>query len=285
MARRVLVVDDESAIVEGVTLVLEFEQIESAGATDRSGAVSLLSEAFFPLIITDLCLRTKEEGLQLIDEVLSLSPQTKVVVLSAYAVEMEDELLKRGVTMVLAKPAPAEVIVEAVNELLAKIEEEAGKSETVDLEQLYLTVRTKLYRIPRGRFGLSHEQAEDVVQEAWLLFLQKHGYIRFAGPWLAGAVANLSRQKIDQRVRKRESFQEDEVYSSHPDASLGDPNVTIAVRQALSRVDDRTRTLCAMIGLEGLTYEEVSSVTGIPIGSIGPLYIRAKQKLRKLLSH
>lgn len=285
MTRRVLVVDDETAIVEGVTLLLDFEQIESAGATDRSGAVTILSGTFFPVIITDLCLETKEEGLQLIDDIHSLSPRTKVIVLSAYAGEMEDELLRRGVTTVIQKPATAETLLGTVNDLLGEIEKEAEKNEVVDLEQLYLTVRTKLYHIPRSRFGLSHEQAEDVVQEAWLLFLEKHGYIRFAGPWLAGAAANLSRQKIDQRVRKRESSETDEVFNAHADSSHRDPHIVIAVRQALARVDDRTRTLCVLIGLKGLSYEEASGVTGLPLGSIGPLYIRAKKKLRNVLAH
>jgi len=285
MARRVLVVDDETAIVEGVTFLLEFEQIESAGANDRDGAVTILSERFFPVIITDLCLVTKEEGLKLLDDIRDLSPLTKVVVLSAYAGGMEEELLARGATMVIEKPATGDMLVGAVTELLAKIEEEASKDDDLDLERLYLTVRKKLYSIPRSRFGLSHEQAEDVVQEAWILFLQKRGLIRFAGPWLSGAVANLARQKIDQKVRKRETFEEDEIFSLHEDESHGDPHDVIAVRQALARVDDRTRTLCLLIGMEGLSYEEVSAATGMPIGSIGPLYIRAKQKLRKALGH
>jgi len=205
--------------------------------------------------------------------------------LSAYAGEMEDELLERGATMVIAKPATSETLVGAVTELLAKVEEAADQQSELDLEQLYLTARKKLYSIPRARFGLSHEQTEDVIQEAWILFLQKRGLIRFAGPWLSGAVANLARQKIDQKVRKRETFEEDEIYTAHEDRSLGDPNAVFAVRQALARVDDRTRTLCILIGIEGLSYEEVSDKTGMPLGSIGPLYIRAKQKLRKLLSH
>jgi RNA polymerase sigma factor (sigma-70 family) len=310
VARRVLVVDDESLIVEGVSLLLEFEQIESAGATDRDGAVTILTERFFPVIITDLCLHTKEEGLRLLDDIRTLSPLTKVMVLSAYAGDMEDELLERGVTMVMQKPATNDMLLGAVTELLARIEDEAAKDEDVDLERLYLTVRKKLYSIPRSRFGLSHEQAEDVVQEAWILysiprsrfglsheqaedvvqeawilFLQKRGMIRLAGPWLSGAVANLARQKIDQKVRKRETFEGDEIFATHEDQSLGDANEILAVRQALSRVDDRTRTLCHLIGIEGLSYEEVCEATGMPLGSIGPLYIRAKQKLRKALAH
>ncbi len=38
--------------------------------------------------------------------------------------------------------------------------------------------------------------------------------------------------------------------------------------------------LCTTIGLEQRTYDEVSAAAAIPIGSVGPLYMRAKERLR-----
>lgn len=285
MKKRVLVVDDETAIVEGVSMLLDFEEIESAGANDRDGALSILCDRFFPVVVTDLCLHTVEEGLQLIDDVRRMSPNTKVMVLSGYVTPaMQDELLGRGVAMVVHKPAASDEFLAALRDLLELIENEAEQHAEEDLERLYLTVRRKLYAIPRKRFGLSHEQTEDVLQEAWLLFLQKRGLIRAAGPWLAGAVVNLSKQQLDQRTRRRES-DGDETLEAFVDVSTADPNDVLAVRQALERVDDRARTLCALIAIEGFSYEEVSAATGMPVGSIGPLYIRAKKKLRHALEH
>ncbi|HKR66349.1 MAG TPA: sigma-70 family RNA polymerase sigma factor [Thermoanaerobaculia bacterium] len=284
MRKRILVVDDETAIVEGVSLLLDFEDIENAAATDRDGAVSILSEMFFPVVITDLCLRTVDEGLGLIDDVMRLSPNTKVMVLSGYVdAKIEDELMQRGVSAVIHKPAPSDEFLAAVHELLEEIEEEAQKSDR-DLEQLYLTARRKLMSIPQKRFGLSPDRAEDVLQEAWLLFLEKRGFIRSATAWLAGAVVNLSRQHLDQCTRRRESLEPDETLELLLD-DANDPRDTIAVRQALASIDDRARTLCALIGMEGLSYDEVSELTGMPLGSIGPLYIRAKKKLKQALEH
>ena len=57
-------------------------------------------------------------------------------------------------------------------------------------------------------------------------------------------------------------------------------DAVLAVRQALARLDDRSRTLCSLIGLEQRSYEEVSMAENLPLGSIGPLYLRAKKKLR-----
>jgi RNA polymerase sigma factor (sigma-70 family) len=267
-------------------MLLDFEKIESSSATDRNGAVTMLGEAFYSVVITDLCLHTMEEGLQLIDDVRRLSPRSKVVVLSGFVDEAtEHDLLGLGVTSVIHKPAESAALIASVRELLELIELEAGPEEPVDLERLYLTVRKKLYDIPRRRFGLSHERAEDVLQEAWVLFLQKRSLIRSAGPWLAGAVANLSRQQIDQRVRKRETSDEDELMNLNDESNSGELSNVLAMRQALARIDDRGRLLCALIGIQGLSYEEVSAATGVPLGSIGPLYIRAKKKLRDVLSH
>jgi RNA polymerase sigma factor (sigma-70 family) len=282
--KRVLVVDDETAIVDGVTMLLDFEAIESSGACDREAAMTIMNDVNCPVVVTDLCLNTIDEGLLLIDDVLRFNPACRVVVLSGYLTpEMEEDLLHRGVAAIFRKPAASEELVAAVLELLGCIEEEAAKEE--DLETLYLTVRRRLYDIPRKRFGLSHDRAEDVLQEAWILFLQKRGVIRAAAPWLAGAVANLSRQQIDRRVRKRETFEGNEVLDLHADERASELDDVLAVRQALATLDDRGRMLCTMIAIEGLSYEAVSVATGMPLGSVGPLYIRAKKKLKAALSH
>jgi RNA polymerase sigma factor (sigma-70 family) len=287
MAHRVLVVDDEIAIVEGLTALLEWEKIGHADATDYATAAAIIAEEFFPVAITDLRLHTEEEGLRLLDAIRERSPRTRIVVLSGYITQaMENDLLANGVSLVLRKPAMSDEILDAVQTLLEEIEKEAPAGEPVDLEALYLTVRKKLYSIPRHRFNLPHDRAEDVLQEAWLLFLEKRGLIRLAGPWLAGTVANLSRQHLDQRKRRPQTDDDPaEVFEKMVDVRGASLTDRISIEQALSRVDERTRMLCELIGLEGLSYDEVSAATGLPLGSIGPLYIRAKRKLRDVLSH
>ncbi len=286
MANRVLVVDDEAEMVEGLTALFDYEMIESEGADSRLAAEALIGQRFFQVVITDLCLHTREEGLQLVDHVRRISPRSRIVVLSAYATsEIEDELLMRGVSLVLQKPSVGEAIIEAVQALLAEIEREADTNDSLTLEQLYLSARKRLYSIPTKRFNLSHDRAEDVLQEAWVLFLQKRNLIQSAAPWLAGTVVNLSRQQLDRRTRKREVDEETSGLAEYPDPRQRAPDDALALRQALGRVDERTRMLCDLIGLEGLSYEEVSAATGLPLGSIGPLYIRAKKTLRSALTH
>lgn len=282
MEKRVLVVDDEVPIVAGLSAFLDFKEIPADGAYDLGGAVEMLDGGFYPVVIADLCLRTEEEGLQLLREVRDRSPRSRVVVISGFLTpEREEELLASGVALVLQKPAPTEAILQAVEALLAEIENVAEELATENLEELYLTVRRRLLDVPRYRFHLTRESAEDVLQDAWILFLQKRGLIRSAGPWLAGTVANLCRQHIDRSVRRKEVAEDEAMHC----LISSDQTETLAVRAAIAKLDDRAQQLFTLIAFEGRSYEEVSEATGLRLGSIGPLYIRAKERLRKALEH
>ncbi|MDP9194099.1 MAG: sigma-70 family RNA polymerase sigma factor [Acidobacteriota bacterium] len=284
MKKRVLIVDDEEAIVTGLTMLFELEPFESVGALDRSAAEEIMGSSFCPVVIADLCLHSIEEGLALIDHIRVSSPGSRVLVLTAYATPaVVQDLLERGVEHVFQKPTPGAEILEAVLDLLAEIEREAA-ADDLTLEELYLSARSRLLSIPRRRFNLSPDSAEDVLQEAWLMFLEKRGIVRAPGPWLAGTVVNLARQHLDRRKRKRETPEEESGLAEMHGTSRGEVE-NMSVRQALGRIDERSRTLCELIGLDGFSYGEVSGAIGLPIGSIGPLYIRAKQKLREALSH
>ena len=56
------------------------------------------------------------------------------------------------------------------------------------------------------------------------------------------------------------------------------------IHLSLSALDGRGRELCVRIGLEEESYEEISRAMHLPIGSIGPLFGRAKAKMRKQLN-
>ncbi|MGZ8833681.1 MAG: RNA polymerase sigma factor, partial [Thermoanaerobaculia bacterium] len=213
-----------------------------------------------------------------------LSPQSRVLSMTGYATpELEREVRARGSLSVIRKPASSGQIVGAIADMLAEIENLAAEQAVLDLAQLQVHMRKILFSIAQRRYGLMVEEAEDVVQEAWLLFLERRGIIRSARGWLAGTVANLCRRHIDRSVRTRKRFVEDDGIENTADGHAGDPEAGIAVRQAMAGLDATSRALCALIAIEGYAYEEVSSRTGLPLGSIGPMYMRAKKKLRLAL--
>jgi RNA polymerase sigma factor (sigma-70 family) len=285
MAGRVLVVDDEQTIVEGLLGLLEYEKIESWGAFDRISAESLMAETFYSVIVADLRLHTEAEGLELLDGIRRISPRSRVLTLTGFATpEMEGEVLRRGSTRVMRKPAIGDAIVAAIADLLAEVERMAAAQETLDLERLHLGLRNLLHSIPRKRYGLTAHEAEEVVQQAWLLFLEKRDLIRTARPWLIGTVANLCKRQIGAAKRQRETFVQDDALAELADPRAASSDNHIALREALSLLSKQSRDLCILIAIKGYAYDEVSRITGLPIGSIGPMYIRAKSKMRMQLA-
>jgi DNA-binding NarL/FixJ family response regulator len=280
MNERVLIVDDEEAIVEGLCELLEMEQIEASGAFDRLSAEALMEQTFFAVIVADLRLHTEAEGLELLDAIRRISPRSRVITLTGYSTPtMVREVLGRGSSMVISKPSTGSVMLAAIADLLAEVEALAATQKPLDLEQLHASLRTLLHSIPRKRYGLSADEAEDVVQQAWLLFLEKRDLIRAPRPWLIGTVANLSKRQIGLLVQRRETFVGDAL-TELPDPRVKPADGDIALGQALAVLDNQSRTICNLIAVGGYAYDEVSALMGLPLGSIGPMYGRAKTKMR-----
>lgn len=281
-SHHVLIVDDEELVVDGLTLLLASDAIAPRGATSRAEAVACLDAAKFPVVVADIRLRTEEEGLALLDDLRELAPDARVICMSGYVTpELEADVLRRGAHLVLRKPFATEALRLAILEVLAELEELAAAEPQLTVEQLHAAARNLMHWIPIRRYGLSPDDAEDVVQEAWLLFLERRERIRFAFGWLAGTVANLCRRRFE---RRREEL-DDGVLARVADERCPDPATALAVHAALARLDPRLRELAVMLGLEGYSYEEASEATGYARGAIGPLYIRAKTKLRETLEH
>jgi len=290
MRKKVLVVDDETTITDGLVALFELEQIDASGAYDRMTAETMIAEDFFPVILADLRLHTKADGFELLRSIRKMSPRSRVVSLTGYATsEVENELLSLGSSRVLRKPMSFDEIIAIVEEMLAVIEneavaQEARTSQPLDLATLYADVRKVLFAIPQRRYGLSREETEELVQEAWCLFMQKQGTILNAKPWLAGTIVNLCKQQIQHNSKSRERTCELDANIETAGVADRTDDSRVMIHQALDRVDARTRKLCVLIGMEGWSYEEVSAEMNLPIGSVGPLYMRAKDKLKKTLS-
>ncbi|HEY2090798.1 MAG TPA: sigma-70 family RNA polymerase sigma factor [Thermoanaerobaculia bacterium] len=280
--QRVLVVDDDPVIVEALVTSLSLEEFDVVGVHDRAAAEERIASEFFPIILTDLRMRAEDDGLQLLDAVARLSPRSRVATMTAYAAPgMEQEILSRGAALVLFKPFNVFETARVLREMLAAIEHVAPASDA-DIETLYTSSLPLLFGIARKRFGLDRDDAEELVQESWCLFLEQRAKVMQPRAWLAGTIANLCRQQITRRVKSRAEVRAEDApelaYEVAADAVL-------IVGQLLERVDERTRALAELIGIERLSYDEVSTALRIPLGSVGPLYIRARKRMRAMLSN
>jgi RNA polymerase sigma factor (sigma-70 family) len=274
---RILVVDDDPMIVEGLVEMLRIESFDASGVFDRETAEEALAKEFYPVVLADLRLRSEEEGWRLLDAIARISPKTRVASMTGYATdEIEQKLRERGAALVLRKPIEITEIVALIREMVAALE--AAQSE--DLDEVYRQSYAQLAGMARKRYGLGPDEAQDILHEAWCLFLEKRASVRTPKAWLSGTVVNLCRRWIEDRVRWRGPDAAE--FNNRP--ASGNAETSLVARDALSRVDARTRRLCQLIAVEGLRYDEVSSAMHIPIGSVGPLYMRAKKKMRDVLT-
>jgi RNA polymerase sigma factor (sigma-70 family) len=245
----------------------------------------MMSGTFYSVVVADFRLGSEGEGLHLLDGIQRISPRSKVITLTGFSTpELEKEVRRRGALFVIEKPAQACVILAAINDLLAEVEQLAAAQDALDLERLYLQTRKSLRAKAQKRYRLSAEQAEDVMQDAWLLFLSKRGYIHTPASWLSGTMSNLCLQMLDRLWRSREVDSE-ELLDLVPDSTaFGHADTRLAINEAMGKLDERSSELCRLIAIEGLSYAEVSELMAMPIGSIGPFYMRAKAKLKESLS-
>ena len=277
---RILVIDDETTVLDGLHALLGSHGIDAEAAADCETAEALISSQFFPVILADVRLRTEAEGFRLLEAVRRLSPRSRVASMTGHVdASTEARLRESGARLVLRKPFDEDLLIGALREMLAEVER-AEAEKGGDVDELYSTTLNAMQAIARGRYRFPTEDAEELVQEAWLLFLEKRESIRTPKAWLTGTIANLCRQEIARRTRDRARAEEmPEIPITPADDAI------LSVRQALGSLDERSRVLCELLGMERHSYEEVSAAAGIPVGSVGPLYIRAKEKLRRALSN
>lgn len=277
----VLIVDDDETVVDGLSALLQLAEIDSAGAFDRLSARALMSGTFYPVIVADVRLRTEAEGLQLLDDIRLMSPSSRVLSITGFSTpELERELRLRGSSATIRKPSVEGEIIEAITALLAEVARLAGTDDDSAIEELHVRLRKVLFGIAVRKYRLEPAEAEDVVQQAWLLFLEKRNHVENPAAWLAGTVTNLCRRQIDRSRRFRETFLDVEAIEEMTDQRTSAPERSLALQDALAGLDEASRNVCRLIALEGRGYGEVSVLTGLPLGSIGPMYLRAKKKMK-----
>ncbi len=100
-----LVVDDEPAHAEVVAASLERIQAECVVVHSAQEAKAQITRRFFEVVVTDLMLETDDGGLQILREVKRESPETEVVLMTAFAgVETAVEAMLQGAFNYLQKP-------------------------------------------------------------------------------------------------------------------------------------------------------------------------------------
>ncbi|MEK6282499.1 MAG: sigma-54 dependent transcriptional regulator [Acidobacteriota bacterium] len=107
---RILVVDDERTVAGAIEAILTESGYEVLTASSSVEATEVLKNRSFDLVITDLRL-SDATGIDLITQIKSQTPDTEVVLISAYgSLDITIEAIKRGAYYYLEKPFTPDVL-------------------------------------------------------------------------------------------------------------------------------------------------------------------------------
>jgi RNA polymerase sigma factor (sigma-70 family) len=146
----------------------------------------------------------------------------------------------------------------------------------------------RMYAVARS-FSLDQATAEDLVQTAWLRFLERSSQLRDTsalGPWLCMVVRNEARRLVTRRrtIPVADTFEHREDHGPSPDARLLTDERAAALRMAFSRLSADCRQLLTLLTSEPpLSYDEVAAALDRPRGSLGPTRRRCLDQLRQHL--
>ena len=133
--------------------------------------------------------------------------------------------------------------------------------------------------------------AEDVVQEAYLRALRYFGGYRGgdARAWLLAIVRNTFHtwRRRERHQDEATEFDEDRhsevIEGAHPGALLDTALDREALERALERLPTEFREVLVLRELEGMSYKEIGTVVGVPVGTVMSRLARARERLRRSL--
>jgi len=166
-------------------------------------------------------------------------------------------------------------------------------SELARFESVVLPHLDAAYTLARYLTRNVHD-AEDVVQDACLRALKYFESFRgeeetSARAWLLTIVRNTAYSAgRGQRGQDATEFDETQhsgaVADEHPEAALLRADARESIGRALERLAPEFREVIVLRELEGLSYKEISDVTGVPVGTVMSRLSRARARLQEALT-
>jgi RNA polymerase sigma-70 factor (ECF subfamily) len=171
---------------------------------------------------------------------------------------------------------------------------QAATGDRVAFEALVLRNRSRVHGLVLLLVGGQSADAEDLTQETFIRAYRAIGQFRQDSSfrtWLHRIAINVIRSYLARRQRASlialEPGPEAEA-AAHEAASSRDDLETVlirrqAIRRALAMLSSEARLVVTLRDLEGLEYQEIATITRVPIGTVESRLYRASRRLRPLL--
>ena len=140
--------------------------------------------------------------------------------------------------------------------------------------------------------------SEDVVQETFLrVYKNKHRYKQIAkfSTWIYTIASNLAKTELRRRKRRRFfsisqlGFEEkdydipDSAFS--PDKVIEEDLKGKEIREEINKLPEKFREVVVLRDIQEFSYEEISRILHIPIGTVKSRANRGRLRLQKQLAH
>ena len=142
------------------------------------------------------------------------------------------------------------------------------------------------------------ESSEDVVQETMIkLYQKKHYYKEIAkfSTWLYTIAKNLANTELRKRKQRKTTllsqFSKDDKMYDLPsnDNEVGQEIqteiVSKIIREAVDQLSEKFKTVITLRDIQQLSYEDISEIIDVPIGTVKSRINRARLQLQVELKH
>ena len=144
------------------------------------------------------------------------------------------------------------------------------------------------------RFVGDVTEAEDILQETFFrLYKNKHYYKEIAkfSTWIYTIAGNLAKTELRKRKRRKffsisQSSTEDRDYeitddSSNPERDTNTQITDHIIQKAIDKLSPKFKEVIILRDIQGFSYEEISEMVKVPLGTIKSRVNRARLKLQE----
>ena len=145
------------------------------------------------------------------------------------------------------------------------------------------------------RFVYDMDLAEDLAQETFLkVYLKKDSYREISkfSTWMYTIASNLAKTEL-RKIKRRKTYSISEisdvdrevnffVQDENPDDKLDD-NESNILHESIFELEEDFRTIIILREIQELSYENISKILKLPLGTVKSRINRGKLKLRDIL--
>ena len=142
------------------------------------------------------------------------------------------------------------------------------------------------------------ESSEDVVQETMIkLYQKKHYYKEIAkfSTWLYTIAKNLANTELRKRKQRKTTLlsqfsKDDKTYElpsndPEPGQEIQTDIVNKIIRDAVDQLSEKFKIVIVLRDIQGLSYEDISEIINVPIGTVKSRINSARLQLQVELKH